>query len=177
MRIHSDHHTADSIRAALRIAQTAGLIHPGVIVAKLDEHGSRSRRRAYEVQLGAPSGTPSFLAADAAEFLASVADDPDAAVKRARKRRSRAGWGTAPADSPLGATWYEWGYFLAMLFAADGGMSTTPYPDSSDFATQTDGSHIGAYAYAYRADQGRVADFLTAVGDLPDAISAPHAAA
>lgn len=177
MRIHTDHHTAESIRAALRIAQDAGLIHPGVIVAKLDQHGSRSRRRAYEVQIGAPSGTPSFLADDARRYLGDVSDTPTATIRRAARRQSRNGYGTAPADSPLGATWHEWGYFLAALFAADGGMSTAPYPDSTTFTTETDGSHIGDRAYDYRAHQGRLADFLTAVGDLPDAISATYAAA
>ena len=187
MRIHTDHHTAESIRAALRIAQDAGLIHPGVIVAKLDEHGSRSRRRAYEVQLGAPSGTPSFLAADGREYLTNLitgyGGDPDSAeraARRAARRFSRNGYGTAPADSPMTATWHEWGYFLAALFAADGDMSTGPYSDSYDFAVETAGERVPAWAIADpagRVEQGRVADFLTAVGDLPDAISAATPAA
>jgi len=184
MRIHTNHHTADSIHAALRNCQDAGLIHPAVQIDICTPHGSRTRARAFEVQLGAPDHAPHFLAEVAQRelrdgYAGALPDGGRKAIRAAsiRRRRNGGNYGASQDFLSHAATWHEWGYFLAALFAADGWLSTTYYKDAADFAIQTTGESRYGVGFTYWAERGRVADFLTAVGDLPDPIAQTAAAA
>jgi len=84
MRLHSDIITRDDIYEA---TQEAG---KNVVFAEVTEHGSRARRRAFEVKL---TGTSS--------------------------RRPNSGKHGAGDLDDRAATWDEWGMFLADLFGAD----------------------------------------------------------
>lgn len=170
MRIHTDSHTPETIVAALRFCQRAGLVDPDVEIDVLRPHGSRSRARAFEVQLGAPPEARSFLAQPARDRLAAEIGDDDSdlrkAVRRASIRRSRNGYGTASEYLPKTATWHEWGYFLAALFADDVDMVAGPYTGAGDLAAEGEGYHLTALGYEWQLSRGRIADFL---GDVHSA--------
>lgn len=184
MRIHTNTHNAETIREALAKCQRAGLIAPAVAIDVLSAHGSRSRARAYEVSMGAPAGTPSFLADDSREqitdMLAGYCDDDvkvARVLKRAARRFSRSGYGNAPDDLPIGATWHEWGYFLAALFNTDDDLSVGGvYEDAETFVYNTQNHTIPGWALADPtfgiAGQGRYVDFFPAVWNLANPTAA-----
>ena len=147
MRIHADHLTTDHMRALLEECQEDGFISPSVDFAVLSAHGSRSRQRGIEVQLGAPHGTPSFISAGTIaavrEVLPGVADDVAVKIaKRTGRRWPRSGFqGREEVTLPTGATWHEWGHFLQSVYEADPS-ALTPYGDHEAFLYQTSGESI-----------------------------------
>ncbi|WP_281783735.1 hypothetical protein [Sinimarinibacterium flocculans] len=127
MRIHSDKLTPDLIRRC--ISEDERFDGTGAAIWKLDEHGSRSRARAFEVRAGADAGK------DANGF----------------KRRPAMG---QPADPyghnyhPYAHTHYdnwtekamshaEWGFFIANMFAIDPEAKIGGYDGHEDFVRQT----------------------------------------
>jgi hypothetical protein len=77
-------------------------------------HGSRKRDRAYEVQL-------------------------DAAPIPGRRRRNS---GTVGAGHGYGATWDEWGEWIAQLYLIDREAIIGPYNGFDDFHVKTGGKYL-----------------------------------
>ena len=109
MRIHTDKLTAAHIRRATDV--------PGgqIYCDKLDEHGSRTHRRAFEVLLRGygPRHT----------------------------RSPNTGRYGGPADGERAATYDDWGWFLSALFDVDRSMKAGPYRSRADFHAKTDGAY------------------------------------
>lgn len=147
MRIHTDHLTTDRMRALLEECQEDGFISPSVDFAVLSAHGSRSRQRGIEVQLGAPQGTPSFISAGTIaavrEALPGVTDDMAVKITRRTGRRwPRSGFQSREGVTlPTGATWHEWGHFLQSVYEADP-EALTSYGDHEAFLYQTGGENM-----------------------------------
>lgn len=119
MRIHTSHplaHTTVICRAALDRAKAAGRVSPSVYFDKITAHRSTTHTTAAEVHL--------------------VSD-----VKEPGSKRRRPNSGTHGADGAevWAATWDEWGWFLAEVFAADPGAKCAAwYPDRQTFHARTD---------------------------------------
>lgn len=146
MRIHSDVLTAADIHAALKDCQEHNEVAPSVVLAVLSRHGSRTRKNAYEVQLGTDDGT-SFTAAGLTSDLY-----PAKAIKRASKRACRNGYGNHDEELSRAATWHEWGWFLSRLWEIDPNMSTTYYPSRYEFDLITQGWEDNARAIEWRTN-------------------------
>lgn len=116
MRLHSDTLTRDEIDAALVNADL-----PGVFIDVLSSHGSRSRARAFEVRLAAEPGK-----------------DRNGNVRRPRNSGS---YGSDGRDPFKGATYDEWGYFIAELFERDPDAVFGPYNGRDDFHRKTNGDY------------------------------------
>jgi hypothetical protein len=118
MRIHTTHplaHTTTLCRAALERAQAAGRVAPGVYFDKITAHGSRTHTSAAEVHL--------------------VSDTKEPGSKRRRPNS-----GTVGADGRgdvWAATWAEWGWFMAEVFAADPGARMSYDRDAAAFHART----------------------------------------
>lgn len=111
MRIHSDTLTTDDIRTAATYAAAAG--HGRVYVDSLTEHGSRSRRRAFEVKL--------------------IGDGSHS------KRRTNPGAGNWDrSELEYAATHDSWGHLFAMLYSIDpNAIAGWAYSGAEDFHAKT----------------------------------------
>jgi hypothetical protein len=118
MRLHTNTHTTTSIEDALRRAQGNGKVQYHVTLAVLTPHGSNSRARAFELRLGTT-------------------------VKEKRDGRTFWNSGTHGADQRwYGATYDEWGWFLAELFAVDPEAKCDRYDGRHDFDAQTKTAYV-----------------------------------
>jgi hypothetical protein len=111
MRIHTDNLTADDLRDAL----DATGFSEGVRLAECYAHRSRSRHHAFEVGLEALPGRD----------------------RNGKARRPRANGYDAGSSYTKGATYDEWGYWIAELFARDETLIFGPYRDADDFERKT----------------------------------------
>lgn len=112
MRIHTDKLSDTNIRELLAKERAAGRIPYAVGFKTLDQRGSRKRARAFEVQL-------------------------DAYEKEHGDGRRYGNSGSYGGGQNWAATYDEWGWFLAALFAADPEADATYYSDADDFHTKT----------------------------------------
>lgn len=114
MRIHTDVLTSRDLGDAARVASTP---HDGFVYLEASEHGSRKRRRAFEVGLEG-DGT------------------------RNRRRRNPGTSWERREEKGYAATWEAWGRFLAHLFEIDPDMDATYYTSAEDFHRQTQGQFL-----------------------------------
>jgi hypothetical protein len=124
MRIHTDVLRDADFRNVLEQQQRLGRIAQSVRFKVLDHHGSKSRARAYEVQL---------------ESWAAVSGD-------GRRRGNSGSYGAMGWESDWAATYDEWGWLLAGLYVIDqdavcGSAKNPVYCDRDHFDQQT------AYTY------------------------------
>lgn len=112
MKLHTNSLTAGDIRGSLTVAKVAGQVSRSVTFNKLEEHGSRSHARAFEVQLGTET-------------------------KYKGDGRRRQNSGTNGAQYTYAATWDEWGWFIAEIFEIDPRAKFGPYNGVKDFNEQT----------------------------------------
>lgn len=115
MRIHTSL-TAGDLRAILKACR-ASEIFGAVHFSTLDEHGSKTHARAFEVKLGA---------------LLKVDGD-------GRRWGNSGGYGaTSQTSGEYAATYDEWGWFLAGIFAFDpSARAGHNYADRADFNDRT----------------------------------------
>lgn len=127
MRLHTNTHTWRSIHEALAKAIRSGMVADHVELWICDEYGSRSKSRAFEIRLG----TSVKIKGDKRTFLNS---------------------GTHGADTSMyAATYDEWGWFIAELFAVE--------PDAT-FGTYIGGDGFNAATKnAYLLDQQMVTQY------------------
>jgi len=112
MRLHSSKLQYAHVYGALKAAKDAGRVANHVHFVTCTDHQSRSRARAWEIQLGT-----------------YVKDPGD-------KRRWKNS-GDHGADSVYAATYDEWGYFIAELFQQDPDAIFGGYKGLQDFDGQT----------------------------------------
>jgi hypothetical protein len=118
MMVFSDTLTPADFVNALEGAQAAGLIGPGVFLAELEEKRTKGNKRArkYTLQLAA-------------------------AAKMPGDKRRRINSGTHGAGNAWAATWDEWGFFMAEVFARDASAMFGPYEGADDFGNKTKGAY------------------------------------
>lgn len=149
MRVHSNILTDEKIREALAHAQSNGRTGQTVFLDVLTEHGSRSRKAAFEVQIASTT---------CESFKAAGIDDEGyspAAVKRASRRHVRRAGG--PHYSP---SWHEHGHFIAELFWIDPNAIVGMYDGQDSFEYQTDMNNRSSYAHDHAMDyNGRTYEF------------------
>lgn len=98
MRLHSDTHTWRSIHDALDLAKASGKVPEHIDFEVCTEHGSRKRSTAFEIKLATYTKEPGD----------------------GRRRPNTGNRGTDTSDGLWAATYDEWGWFIAELFAVDG---------------------------------------------------------
>lgn len=113
MRLHSNIITHSNIMDALKAAKKDGQVDPFVNFEILEERGSRSHTRAFEIQL---SWDGDKIKGDGRRF----------------KNTGKSG-----ADSVYAATYDEWGYFISNLFGYDEQAKFGHYKHYDDFLSQT----------------------------------------
>jgi hypothetical protein len=124
MRLHTSL-THQQVEAALERAKKAGRVDPNIYpvdtnspdatsFCNMAEHGSKTHVRSFEIQLGSDIYTP--------------IPEPVTRFGRTQKTRRRSQNGT------WAATWREWGWFMAEVFAADPNArwGTAPKYDGKD---------------------------------------------
>jgi hypothetical protein len=114
MKLHSDKITIDNIYAALLAAKNAGGVAKDVTFVVGHKSLSRSRQHGYEIQLGTL--------------------DKTSGPTRTRHYKNS---GTNGAENVYAATYAEWGWFIAELFAIDPDATFGPYKGIDDFNTKT----------------------------------------
>lgn len=115
MRIHVNILTSFDIYRALVDSRIAADVYPVV----MEQHGSRTHTRAFEVQLGT--------------------EDKTSGPTRSRHYKNS---GTHGAGNVYAATYDEWGYFLANLFDQDPTAKAGPYADRADFHAKTECKYV-----------------------------------
>lgn len=123
MRIHSDTLTLADFDAAL---QASSLPADGIYLNPIGRHGSRQRTAAWEVALRAPW----------------AADSRDRNGKRRRPPMNH-------EPNVKGATYDEWGYFLAAVFEIDPAAYVGGWPNydgRADFDLKTDYAYVSVTA-------------------------------
>lgn len=118
MKLHSDTITEHDIHQALKLAQAEGNVTSDVTFVVLGQAGSRSRRYAYEIQLG------TF--------------DKSTGPGKSRHHKNSGKYGASPVYS---ATYDEWGHFISVLLHMDPDAIFGPYKGLDSFDVQTN------YAY------------------------------
>ena len=111
MRIHSDTLTVDDLHRAMR---ESGIAAEGVFLDGVMQHGSRTRRQAFEVSLRALPGRD-----------------------RNGKARRAPNSGQSGAAGGKAATYDEWGFWLARLFEYDPAAVMSYYKSRDDFHRAT----------------------------------------
>lgn len=116
MRIHTNTAESTDLVAshALRAARDAGQVAQSVYFDKNNRHGSRTHASSADVHLVSWSGGPGTN----------------------HPRRPNTGVSGGTGDD-YAATYDEWGWFLAHIFAADPTAKTTYYVSANDFHSQT----------------------------------------
>lgn len=116
MKIHTNTETVSAVRKALQLANLAGQVAPNVYLDRCVPAGSRTRAHAAEIHL--------------------------AATDRSYGHRY-ANTGMVGADSgTFAATYDEWGYMLAHLFAADPDAVAGQYKSAESFHALTKGAYV-----------------------------------
>lgn len=110
MKLHSDTLTTGDVYNAMSYAKNGGGVSDGVYFAVLDESGSRTRANAWEVRLAHPG-------------------DAD--------HRRYTNGGNTGNGGLRAATYDEWGWFIAELFALDADAVFGTYKGVADFDAQT----------------------------------------
>ncbi len=128
MRFHTTL-TLPEINATLQRAKNKGRVANDIIFATLDWHGSQTHPRAWEIQLGThdkyslPAGTV------------------DQRGRRQHVRRYKNSGNQGASSGLWAATWHEWGWFIAEIFAADPrarlGNREWGYQNPADFHAKT----------------------------------------
>lgn len=116
MKLHSSVHTMKTIVEAKDRATAAGKL-PKHITLELMGSGSRTRNAAFVIRLYT-------------EF------------KQPGDGRRRVNTGNAGSGADYAATWDEWGWFMAEVFAADPDASFDRYDGVADFNARTDGAFL-----------------------------------
>jgi len=119
MRLHTSSHTYGTIHRALEIQQGLGNVARHVHLFTLDQYGSRSHERAFEIRLA----TYHKVKGDKRYHLNTGRYGAD----------SEANGG----EGLYSATYAEWGWFIAQLFDAEPEMKFGQYKNEPDFHTQT----------------------------------------
>lgn len=114
MKLHSDVHNYSSISRALLDAQNRGQVAADVHMVIFVPVRSRSHRYGFEIQLGTYNKTSG--PANSRHYKNS---------------------GTYGASNIYAATYDEWGWFLAEVFAQDPDAIFGPYKGRDDFNTRT----------------------------------------
>lgn len=114
MKLHADKITLTNVYDALFAAKAAGKITEDVHFVVLHKSPSRSRRHGYEIQLGT--------------------DDKTTGPTRSRHYKNS---GHSGAASVYAATYAEWGWLIAELFAINPDATFGPYKGIDSFNTQT----------------------------------------
>lgn len=119
MRIHTDTITPYDVSKALRLEKEAGRIDAGVYLETNSQHGSHSRAWGVEIKLAATGKTPG------------------------RRFTNHGAYGAGDAYA---ATYDEWGWLLAALFAMDpkafaGSANYPVYQDAEHFHERTGWSY------------------------------------
>lgn len=118
MKLHSNILTEASVYLALYEAKKRGKVADSVHFVVFKEQGSRSRKTGFEIQLGTYDKVPGD--------------------KRTWKNSGQ--WGAESARNGQGiyaATYDEWGWFIAELFAKDEDAIFGSYKGYDDFLRQT----------------------------------------
>lgn len=136
MRLHTSL-SYGQVHDALRQAKDAGQVTPDVTFEVFTCHGSRTHPRAFEVQLGTSDKYS----------LPEGYRDQYGKLMRVRRYKNTGDRG-ASSDWATGgcavwsATWHEWGWFMARVFAMDpdarfGSEKGWHYAGFADFMTKT----------------------------------------
>ncbi len=115
MRLHTNTLKENDIYVALNNAKDAGKIDRLVQFETLEDKGSRTRERAFEVQLGWYGEK----------------------VKGDGRRWKNTGNNGADSDGCYAATYDEWGWFIAELYRLDSALVFGHYKDRATFNTMT----------------------------------------
>lgn len=136
MRLHTSLR-ATEVSAALNLAKAKGKITPDVEMVGFSTHRSQTHPHAYDIQLGTYSR----------DSLPAGYKDQHGKNMRVRRFKNSGTTGAESGDgwytpSVYSATWHEWGWFIAELFAADPasrwGDKRWGYHSVSDFNDKTD---------------------------------------
>lgn len=122
MKIHTSNLTARDLQLALKRSQDDHDVTPDVQFVVFGEAGTRQRLRAFEVQLGTRN-----------KF--SLKRHGGDMRRPTNTGTQGAGWNVE--DRAYAATWYEWGYFIAQIFAQDPDAIVGPYKGVDDFNAKT----------------------------------------
>lgn len=127
MKLHSSKLTEEDIRRALRQAQANGQIADDVFMVEFVASGSRSRARSWAIQLGA-------------------LDKGSGPTKSRHYKNS----GVGEINRSIWAASYdEWGWFIAQLFAVDPDATFGPYLGLDSFNAQTASKYVLATRHEY----------------------------
>lgn len=114
MKLHSNTLDTFDISRALQAGKNAGLIADDIYFTQFNPAGSRKRARGFEIQLGT--------------------HDKSSGPTNSRYYKNS---GNSGADSVWAATYDEWGWFIAYLFASDPEAIFGPYLGLDSFNQQT----------------------------------------
>jgi hypothetical protein len=151
MRLHTKL-TSDDVYAALSRAKRTGRVSSTVVFDPITAYNSKTHPRAYEIQLGTFDSYLPF----------NTFDQHGRRMRTRRTRNTR----NYTDDQRFAATWHEWGWFIAEIFAADpsarwgGNPATSKHPwgyfSEADFSKKTSGlfnlrttagSQVGGFSY------------------------------
>lgn len=122
MRLHTNL-PEGAVRGALRKAKADGRVAADVQFGDWAEHGSRSHPRAFEIHLG----------------TADKDSLPDGYRDQRGHRLSVRRPSADVTTLRYGATYHEWGWFIAEVFRLDPDAVFGPYKGFGDFWAKTDG--------------------------------------
>lgn len=114
MKLHTNTLTSQDVRNALATAKEDGHITRDIEFVVFNSAGSRSHKRAFELQLGTP--------------------DKYSGPTNSRHHKNS---GVAGASHIYAATYAEWGWLIDALFDLDESLVFGPYKSRQDFDTQT----------------------------------------
>ncbi len=112
MKVYSDTLTKTDLVDALDGAKHARLLGPAVFLTQLDKKPAKKRAHLFVVQLAAVAKLPG-------------------------EKRRRTNTGTSGAGDAWTASWDEWGYFMAEVFARDESAVFGPYEGVDNFREMT----------------------------------------
>lgn len=120
MKLHSNTIRYADVVESMRRAKNAGLVSQDVFFVKCDHAGSRSRAFAFEIQLGAM--------------------DQRSGPTNSRHYKNTGHSGAGYGDEKIWAASYdEWGWYIAELFAIDPDAVFGTYKGRDSFNAQTGG--------------------------------------
>lgn len=119
MKLHSDKLTDDDVREALGQAKAAGKVTQDVCMVQFMPGGSRSRARSWAIQLGT--------------------EDKTSGPTKSRHYKNSGQYGRSQVWA---ATYDEWGWFIAQLFAVDPDATFGPYLGLDSFNAQTASKYV-----------------------------------
>jgi hypothetical protein len=111
MKLHTELNSSQ-VHAALNAAVRKGKITPDIQLLDFDEAGSRSHRRAFDIQLGTweKGSLPSGYRDQNGHKLST---------RRYKNSGARGAASEYNGEAVWAATWHEWGWFLVEIFDAD----------------------------------------------------------